>query len=32
MFGSVGRQKENNIKLIKYKEKLFKDRNRITKY
>ena len=32
MFGSVGRQKENNTKLIKYTEKLFEDKNRITKY
>ena len=32
MFGSVGRQKENNIKLIKYTEKRFWDKNRITKY
>ena len=32
MFGSVGRYKENNIKLIKYTEKLFKGKNRIIKY
>ena len=32
MFWSVGRQKENKIKLIKYTEKLIKDKNRITKY
>ena len=32
MFGSVGRQKENNINLIKYTEKFFSDKNRITNY